>query len=59
MRYKKCEHCGEEIHIRSKKCPFCNQAVAEVSPEEIKEEYIILVLPREKLPLEGIIASGV
>jgi len=38
MNYKKCEHCGEEIHIRSKKCPFCNQAVAEVIQEEVKEE---------------------
>lgn len=38
MEYKKCEHCGEEIHIRSKKCPFCNQTVAEVIPEEPKEE---------------------
>lgn len=37
MEYKKCEHCGEQIHIRSKKCPFCNQTVAEVAPEEIKE----------------------
>lgn len=35
MNYKKCEHCGEEIHIRSKKCPFCNQLVAEV--EEVEE----------------------
>ena len=35
MSYKKCEHCGEEIHIRSKKCPFCNQLVAEV--EEVEE----------------------
>jgi len=41
MEYKKCEHCGEEIHIRSKKCPFCNQTVAEVVPEEIKEEQIV------------------
>lgn len=40
MNYKKCEHCGEEIHIRSKKCPFCNQTVAEVIPEEIDEEVI-------------------
>ena len=38
MNYKKCEHCGEEIHIRSKKCPFCNQLVAEV--EEKTEEQI-------------------
>ena len=36
--YKKCEHCGEEIHIRSKKCPFCNQTVREVSPEELEEK---------------------
>ena len=40
MEYKKCEHCGEEIHIRSKKCPFCNQTVAEVISEEPKEEVI-------------------
>lgn len=40
MEYKKCEHCGEEIHRRSQKCPFCNQTVAEVPEfeEEIKEE---------------------
>ena len=37
MNYKKCEHCGEEIHIRSKKCPFCNQLVAEVE-EQIEKE---------------------
>lgn len=30
MEYKKCEHCGEQIHIRSKKCPFCNEIVEEV-----------------------------
>ena len=42
MEYKKCEHCGEEIHIRSKKCPFCNQTVEEVPPqEEIKEEEVV------------------
>lgn len=34
MEFKKCEHCGEEIHIRSQKCPFCNQTVSNV-PEEI------------------------
>lgn len=36
MEYKKCEHCGEQIHIRSKKCPFCNEVVAEV-PVEVEE----------------------
>ena len=29
MEFKKCEHCGEQIHIRSKKCPFCNEVVEE------------------------------
>lgn len=38
MEYKKCEHCGEQIHIRSKKCPFCNQTVAEVPEEVITDE---------------------
>lgn len=42
MNYKKCEHCGEEIHKRSKKCPFCNQLVAEVEEtEEIRESETI------------------
>ena len=40
MEYKKCEHCGEQIHIRSKKCPFCNQTVAEVPEEVIKEDEV-------------------
>lgn len=40
MEYKKCEHCGEKIHIRSKKCPFCNQTVAEVPEEVIKEDEV-------------------
>lgn len=35
MNTKKCEHCGEEIHIKTKKCPFCGQIV-EV-PEIIEE----------------------
>ena len=39
MEYKKCEHCGEEIHIRSKKCPFCNKIVSEV-PEIVEEEKV-------------------
>ena len=34
MEYKKCEHCGEQIHIRSKKCPFCNEIVEEVPEVE-------------------------
>ena len=35
MEFKKCEHCGEQIHIRSKKCPFCNEVVEEnPAPEE-------------------------
>ena len=41
MEFKKCEHCGEQIHIRSKKCPFCNEIVEEVPiiiDEEVKEE---------------------
>lgn len=40
MEYKKCEHCGEQIHIRSQKCPFCNQTVAEVPEEIIKEDEV-------------------
>lgn len=39
MEYKKCEHCGEQIHIRSKKCPFCNEIVEEV-PEKLEEEVV-------------------
>jgi len=35
MNTKKCEHCGEEIHIKTKRCPFCNEIV-EV-PEIIEE----------------------
>lgn len=39
MEFKKCEHCGEQIHIRSKKCPFCNEVVEEnPAPEEIIRE---------------------
>ncbi len=39
MEFKKCEHCGEKIHIRSKKCPFCNEIVEEnPAPEEIIRE---------------------
>jgi len=35
MNTKKCEHCGEEIHIKTKKCPFCGQIVE--IPEIIEE----------------------
>ncbi len=38
MEYKKCEHCGEKIHIRSQKCPFCNQTVSEEPKEIIKDD---------------------
>lgn len=38
MEFKKCEHCGEAIHIRSQKCPFCNQVVSNVPEEIIKVE---------------------
>jgi len=51
MNYKKCEHCGEEIHIRSKKCPFCNQLVAEVeekNEEEIEKEESIQEINENK-----------
>lgn len=46
MEYKKCEHCGEQIHIRSKKCPFCNEVVEEV-PEAIN------IVPNEEEKLES------
>lgn len=29
MDYKKCEFCGEQVHIRSKKCPFCDNVLSE------------------------------
>lgn len=35
MNTKKCEHCGEEIHIKTKKCPFCGEIVE--IPEIIEE----------------------
>lgn len=38
MEFKKCEHCGEQIHIRSQKCPFCNQTVEEEPKIEEKSE---------------------
>lgn len=48
MGYKKCEHCGEEIHNRSKKCPFCNQIVAEVVEEPVTETEEVLTENKEK-----------
>lgn len=35
MNTKKCEYCGEEIHIKTKKCPFCG-GIVEI-PEIIEE----------------------
>lgn len=35
MNTKNCEHCGEEIHIKTKKCPFCGEIVE--IPEIIEE----------------------
>lgn len=36
MEYRKCEFCGEQVHIRSKKCPFCNNVLSdEPKPEAI------------------------
>lgn len=29
MEYKKCQNCGEKIHARTLKCPFCNSPVDE------------------------------
>ena len=29
MEYKKCQNCGEKIHARTLKCPFCNSQVDE------------------------------
>ena len=29
MECKKCEFCGEQVHIRSKKCPFCENVLSE------------------------------
>jgi len=37
MEYKKCEFCGEQVHIRSKKCPFCENVLSE-DPIVVEEE---------------------
>jgi len=37
MDYKKCEFCGEKVHIRSKKCPFCENVLSE-EPVIVEEE---------------------
>lgn len=36
MDYKKCEFCGENVHIRSRKCPFCGNILSE--EPVVKEE---------------------
>ena len=36
MDKKKCEYCGEEIHINTRRCAFCNSIVREVAPEEFQ-----------------------
>lgn len=40
MGYKKCEHCGEKLHIRTRKCPFCNSIVPEDAPVVADDEGI-------------------
>ena len=44
MDYKKCEFCGEQVHIRSKKCPFCENVLSEepiiVDEPEVVEESV-------------------
>lgn len=50
MDYKKCEFCGEQVHIRSKKCPFCNNVLSEepiVSEEDKSEAEISEELPNQ------------
>lgn len=38
MDKKKCEYCGESIHINTRRCPFCGSIVSEIPKEVIKEE---------------------
>jgi hypothetical protein len=40
MEYKKCEHCGEKLHVRTRKCPFCNSIVPEDAPVITDDEEI-------------------
>lgn len=42
MQRKKCEHCGEIIHINSKKCAFCEGILSE-NPTCIIEDSSIVV----------------
>jgi len=35
---KKCEYCGELIHVNTRRCPFCGSIVSEVPLEIIKAE---------------------
>jgi len=35
---KKCEYCGELIHINTRRCPFCASIVSEVPKEIITEQ---------------------
>ncbi|MGE5474695.1 MAG: hypothetical protein ACM3UU_10795 [Ignavibacteriales bacterium] len=38
MDKKKCEYCGESIHINTRRCPFCGSIVSEVPKEVITGE---------------------
>ena len=41
MEYKVCENCGEKLHVRTQKCPFCNTVLTEKSEiitEDIEEK---------------------
>lgn len=38
MDKKKCEYCGESIHINTRRCPFCGSIVSEVPKEIISDE---------------------
>ncbi|MGE5330027.1 MAG: hypothetical protein ACM3KR_11060 [Deltaproteobacteria bacterium] len=37
MDKKKCEFCGEAIHINTRRCPFCGSIVSEVPQEVITD----------------------
>ena len=61
MDYKKCEFCGESVHIRSRKCPFCGNVLSEEplvkeEPEAVSDETSEIkakeVPETEDLPLE-------
>lgn len=38
MDKKKCEYCGELIHINTRRCPFCASIVSEIPKEIITEQ---------------------